>query len=144
MKFHFWYTILSLFFAALAGLAYFWLEGHGRLAAWIPVGDFVLMALAVMRLVRLFTYDIITGFIRDWFVGAEPESLRASLGELIHCPWCLGLWWALVVGFLYFATPVAWYGILILALASVASFLQILANLIGWSAELKKKEAQSR
>lgn len=135
---------MSLFFAALAAWAYLWLEGAGRLVAWIPAGDFVLMALAVMRLVRLFTYDVITAFIRDWFVGAEPESLRDSLGALINCPWCLGLWWALVVAFFYLATPIAWYGILVLALASVASFLQILANFIGWSAELKKKEAQSR
>jgi len=144
MRFHFWYTALSLFFAALATWAYVWLDSRGLLIPWVPIGDFILMALAVMRLVRLFTYDVITEFIRNWFVGAAPHSLRASLGELINCPWCLGLWWALVVGFFYFATPIAWYGILVLALASIASFLQVLANLIGWSAELKKREAQSR
>ncbi len=98
--------------------------------------------LAVQRLVRLFTYDAVTAFIREWFVGAENDSLRGSLGALINCPWCLGLWFSLVVVFCYFLAPAAWYAILVLAVASVASFIQLLANLIGWSAEAKKREVQ--
>lgn len=143
MRFHFWYTVSSLFFIALAAGAYSWLAEHGRLVAWIPFTDFLLMALATMRLVRLFTYDIITAFIRNWFVGAEPESLRSTLGALINCPWCTGLWFAFLIAFAYLATPVAWYAILVLALSTLATSLQILTNLVGWSAELKKKEAQS-
>jgi len=49
-----------------------------------------------------------------------------------------------VVVFAYHATPIAWYAILVLALASAASFLQLLANLVGWHAEAKKLEVQSR
>lgn len=143
MKFHFWHTVLSLFFAALALFAYLWLAAFARLAAFVPVGDFFLMALAVMRLVRLFTYDSITAFIRQWFADADPESLAGSLGTLVNCPWCTGLWFSLVIVFFYFATPVAWYAILVLALSALASFFQILTNFIGWSAEAKKREAQS-
>lgn len=144
MKIHFWYTVLSLFFIALAVSGYQWLYESNRLATFMPLSDFFLIALAAMRLVRLFTYDIITAFIRDWFVGANPESLRGTLGALLNCPWCTGLWFALVVVFFYFATPIAWYAILILALSAVATFLQLLANLIGWSAEVKKQEANSK
>jgi|SRR3989344_1952190 len=107
-----------------------------------PQFSWDLIALAVMRLVRLFTYDIITAFIRDWFSGAEPESCMDTLGALINCPWCTGLWFAVFVVFFYFATPIAWYAILVLALSAVASFLQILANFIGWSADGRKKQAQ--
>lgn len=142
MKFHVWYTVLSLFFIALAAVAYAWLAAAGRLAAFVPAGDFFIMALATMRLTRLATYDIITAFIRDWFAGAPPESLRGTLGALLNCPWCMGLWFALVVAFAYFATPVAWYVILVLALSAVATFVQLAANWIGYSAEVKKKEAQ--
>lgn len=143
MKFHFWHTALSLFFAAIAVLAYSWLATHGRLAAWVPFGDFLLMSLAIFRLVRLFSYDAITQFIRDWFHGADPRTFAGSLGTLINCPWCTGLWFGLVVVFFYFATPIAWYAILVLGLAAVGSFLQVLSNLIGWSAEAKKRQAQS-
>ena len=143
MKFHFWYVLLSLFFIALMALGYLWLAANGRLAVWIPLADFFLIALAVQRLVRLFTYDAITAFVRNWFTGEDPESFLGTLGALLHCPWCTGLWFSFVVVFFYFATPVAWYAILVLALSSVATLLQLSANLIGWSAELKKREAQA-
>jgi len=144
MKFHFWHTIFSLFFVALLVFGYAWLAAGGLLTAWIPVADFFLITLAVMRLVRLFTYDVITAFIRNWFVGANPETLKGTLGTLIQCPWCTGLWFSFIVVFFYFATPIAWYVILVLAISAVATFLQIFTNLVGWSAELKKREAQSQ
>lgn len=146
MRFHFWHTALSLFYAIIAVLAYLWLETNGRLPGpgTVPVLDIALITLAVARLVRLFTYDNITQFIRDWFKDAEPRTFRGSLGTLINCPWCTGLWWALIAGFFYFATPIAWYGILVLAIASLASYLQLLGNLIGWHAEAKKLEVESR
>jgi hypothetical protein len=144
MKFHFWHTTLPLFFAALAVVAYAWLSALGKLGTWIPLSDFILMALAVFRLTRLFTYDSITAFIRGWFAGADPESLPGTLGTLINCPWCTGLWFALLVLFFYFALPtIAWYAILMLALAAAGSFIQLVSNWIGWAAEAKKREAQS-
>ena len=143
MKFHFWHTTLSVFFLLLLALAIEWLAVMGRLAAFVPVGDFLLMTLAIMRLVRLTTYDNITAFVREWFDGYDPESFRGALGTLINCPWCTGLWYALIVVFFYFATPYAWYVILILALSAAASFLQILVNAVGWTAELRKKEANT-
>lgn len=142
MRFHLWHTTLSIFFILAALIGYDWLLNANRLAAFIPLTDFVLMALAVTRLVRLFTYDAITAFVREWFVGADPRSFRGTLGTLINCPWCTGLWFSLVVVFFYFAAPIAWYMILVLALSSLASFFQLLANVVGWSAELKKKEVE--
>src|SRR3989344_4757587 len=143
MKFHFWYAMLSLFFIALAAFGYSWLAANGRLPARGPPAGFLLMALAIMRLVRLFTYDAITAFVRNWFTDEEQESFLGTLGALIRCPWCTGLWFAFIVVFFYFATPIAWYAILVLALSSLATALQLFANLIGWSAELKRREAQA-
>lgn len=141
-KFHFWYVTFSVFFAALLIFGYRWLDTFGLFMPWMPLEDFVLITLATMRLVRLFTYDIITKFIRDWFAGAEPETFRGTLGALIGCPWCSGLWFAATLVFLYYLSPIAWYVILILAVASVASFFQLLANLVGWSAEAKKRQVE--
>lgn len=118
-----------------------WLTDTGCLTA-VPVGDFVLMALAVMRLTRLVVYDHITAFARDWFSGTEAHTFRGTIDQLVNCPWCTGLWFAFFVPFFYFATPCAWFIIFVLALAAVGSLLQILANLIGWYAEGKKREVQ--
>lgn len=144
MRIHIWNTLLSLFFAALMGYAVWWLFVTGRIFYQVPVRDITLMALATYRLIRLFTYDVITKFIRDWFVNARENSLGHTLGALLNCPWCTGLWFAFVVVFFYFATPFAWPVIIILAVAGVASFLMVIANWVGWSAEHRKLSVHSQ
>jgi hypothetical protein len=139
MKHAFWNVFFGVFFLALVLVGTGWLYNHGRLPTFVTIGDFFLIALAVFRLVRLVSYDIITGFLRDWLVPKDKETFLGTLGSLIACPWCAGLWFAFFVTFFYFATPLAWFFILVLAIAGIASVVQILANLIGWSAELKKR-----
>ena len=140
MRIHFWNLAFSLFFAVIVLLAAMWLVGTGKALAGITIGNFVLMALAIFRLVRLFTYDHITAFFRDWFVGHSETSFLGTVGALLMCPWCTGLWFSFLVVFFAYATPIAWPIILILALASLATFIQIVTNLIGWHAEGKKLE----
>lgn len=135
----FWNIFFSLFFAVLLALGIGYLVAIGGFNRPLLTGDLVLMTLAIWRLIRLFSYDVITAFFRAWFTNAPPDTFRGTLHALINCPWCIGLWFSFVVVFFYFATPYAWPVILILALAAVASFLQLLANLVGWSAEAKKR-----
>jgi hypothetical protein len=142
MRFHFWNTVLSLFFATLVVLSIAILNAKGRIYYGIPERDLFLMALAIFRLIRLFTYDHITQFIRDWFEDARKNSLRHTLGVLINCPWCIGLWFSWIIVTLYFSTIFSWPLILILSLAALASIFQILANWIGWNAEYKKIQTQ--
>jgi hypothetical protein len=142
MRIHFWNFVLSLFYAGLVCSGIYWLTMTGRLYADVPIMALVLMTLAIFRLVRLFCYDIITKFIRDWFAGAKKNSLNHTISELLNCPWCTGLWFSFIIVFFYFATPYAWPLILILGLGAAASFLQVFANLIGWHAEGKKRQVQ--
>jgi hypothetical protein len=142
MRFHFWNTTLSLFFAFLVIVSIVILSADGRIFYSIPERDLLLIALAIFRLVRLFSYDNITRFIREWFVGAEPNSFRHTLGELINCPWCTGLWFSWMVVTLYFSTVYSWPIILILSLAALGSLFQVLSNWIGWSAEYKKLQVK--
>lgn len=139
----FWSIFFSLFFAALLFLGVDWLVANERIT-WLSLEELFILALAIFRLIRLFTYDLITQFIRDWFVNVRPDSFASTLGSLINCPWCIGLWFSFFVVFFYFATPYAWPIILILALAGLASIFQITANLIGWHAEGKKLDVKSR
>lgn len=144
MRIHKWNFLLSLFFVVLVLYSVWYLIADRSLYYAVPVRDLVLMGLAIFRFTRLFTYDVITQFIRDWFVGARKDSFRHTLGALLDCPWCTGLWFSWFVVFFYFAAPVvAWPIILIMALASGASFFQLIANWVGWSAELKKMETKS-
>lgn len=144
MRIHIWNTLLSLFFAALVLVAVWWLFTTKRIFYDVPVRDLLLISLATFRLVRLFTYDVITKFIRDWFTNSKTNSFAHTLGELLNCPWCTGLWFSFLVVFAYFATPYAWPIIILLALAGLASFFMTLSNLIGWMAEEKKNEVKAK
>ncbi|MEJ0054143.1 MAG: DUF1360 domain-containing protein [bacterium] len=144
MRIHFWNTVFGLLFILLVISGTHWLAAQGKLPSSVSLGAFMLMALAIFRLVRLFTYDNITAFVRGWFEGCRPGSCAGTLGTLINCPWCTGLWFAFFVPFFYYATPYAWFPILILALAAVGSFFQIVSNLAGWYAEGKKLEVRGR
>ena len=101
------------------------------------------MTLAVFRIIRLFVYDRITKWFRDMFVGFESGPGK-TINDLLGCPWCIGVWASVVVVFFYYLSSISWIVILMLAVASVASFLQILANLIGWKAENLKLDANTK
>ena len=143
MRTHAWNLVFIAFFVLIVFLGVDWLADRRQIFLIGP-WDFVLITLATFRLVRLFCYDHITDFVRGLFAGAPEGSFRGTLGTLIGCPWCAGLWFASVTLFAYFATPYAYPFVLVLAIAAVASFLQLSANLVGWHAEGKKIEVKSR
>jgi hypothetical protein len=152
-----WNFLFTLLFAVVLLGGTSWLWSAGRLPVGITFFDAALVALASFRLTRLFVYDKIMQFVRDWFldtglvedeagnlmlVREKPETgPRRTVVELLGCPWCFGLWITMVTTFAYFATPFLWLPILIFALAGVVSILQIGVNLIGWRAESAKQEA---
>ena len=150
-----WNFFFAVLFAFFLTLAVYILWASKIIPTSIPIFDFLLIVLCVFRLVRLFTYDKITQFARDWFLKKEytngvwikrkPDSgWQLTISDLLDCPWCTGVWLSLPVTFLYFLTPLWWYPMFFLAVAGLASFFQVAGNAVGWSAEiLKNKAAES-
>jgi len=134
-----WSIIFSLFFLGLVALAYIYLSDRGLLTTDIPWSDLVLLSLATFRLVRLFTYDHITAFLREWVAGAHPGTFLGTVKDLLGCPWCTGVWFGFLAYVGYSVSrEMVMPLILILAIAALASFFQVLSNLVGWNAEDKK------
>ena len=144
---YFWNFVFGFFFFVLVVMGAIILEGEARLQ-WtdLTTVDYVLMTLAIWRLTQLFVYDSITKFFREQFwdikkVGKgyqlekPPFGPRRTLADLLSCPWCIGLWMAATVLFFYLLTSYAVFPVALLALASVASFLQLLSNLLGQKTE---------
>ena len=115
--------------------------------------DYVLMTLASWRVTRLFVYDNVTKFIREqfWDIKKVGKGLklekpktgpRRTLVDLFSCPWCFGFWATSVVVFFYLITSYAVFPIIILALSGVVSFLQIVANAVGYKADLLKYDIE--
>ena len=146
-----WNFLFTLFYALVLLGGSWWLWSSGRLPIGITFFDAALITLASFRLARLFVYDQIMQFFRDWFltitvvtdVGGNVTLLRElpvrgarrTAAELLGCPWCFGLWTVTVTTLIYFATPFAWLPILIFALAGALNIIHSLITLIGWKSE---------
>ena len=77
----------------------------GRLPERPEAGDVVLIGVASHKLSRVITKDRVTSFLRAPFTEyqapggpgeveerARGTGLRHAIGELLVCPYCLGLW----------------------------------------------------
>jgi len=149
---YFWNIVFALLFLAFIITGGIILESEAyRPMTDVTVFEFVILALATFRLTRLFVYDKITAFFREQFYDVvelktkrylekPARGPRRTLADLLSCPWCTGVWFAATVVFFYYLTPYAWYPILFLAIAGVATTLQLLANMIGWQAEKLKMD----
>lgn len=155
-----WNFLFSIFFIAVL-IAALWAiyRVRGSFPTSVPLADSILMAFAAFRITRLVVYDKITRWFRELFadtreferdgkiwVDVQPFAcgMRHTIYDLLQCPWCIGIWGALVVAVAYFIFPWAWFVIFFLALAGAGSLLQVIANGIGWRAENLKLEAQDR
>ena len=151
---YFWNVVFLVFFSVLVFMATIILQSEAyKSYTELTLIDFILITLASFRLIRLVVYDKIFAFFREQFYDAEeykgkvllvkPENgPRRTLSDLLSCPWCFGIWATAMLSFFYLLTPYAMFPILVLALSSVATFLQILANLIGWKSERMKMDVE--
>ncbi|MCB9812538.1 DUF1360 domain-containing protein [Candidatus Nomurabacteria bacterium] len=140
---YFWNFVSVLFFVILVVMGAIILETEARIPLVdLALVDYVLITLASWRLTRLFVYDVVTKWFREqfWDVKKVGRSLqlvkpktgpRRTVADLMDCPWCFGMWAAASITFFYLITPYAVFPVVLLALSGVATFLQLLSNLIG-------------
>lgn len=157
---NYWNMLASGLFLLVTALA-IWIiwRVRGSLPTSIPLFDAVMLSLAAFRITRLVVYDKITRFFREWFVEVQVEEIegrqmvaltpvlhgiKGTIHDLLGCPWCIGVWSALVVVFCYFVFSWAWIVLFMLAVAGVSSFIQLTSNLIGWKAEAAKLDTRER
>lgn len=100
------YAILVALFLGVVGLAVVGLRRSGRdLPERYEVSDLLMSAAATHKLTRLLAKDKVTSFVRAPFTAYEgsggPGQLeekprgsgfRYAVGELLVCPYCLGMW----------------------------------------------------
>jgi len=149
---YFWNFVFMVFFLILVVMGAIILETESRIRLTeLALTDYVLVTLASWRLTRLFVYDAVLKFFREqfWDVVKVGKGLslekpkvgpRRTLADLLSCTWCFGLWASSTVLFFYLLTPYAVFPVVVLAIGAVASFLQILANLVGHKADILKNQ----
>ncbi len=109
-------TLLGVYNAAFAALLLAAKNSGRPLPDRIGYGDLVLLGIATHKLSRIIAKDRVTSPLRAPFTeykGAAGESevkekvrgegMQRAIGDLVTCPWCLGVWVAagLVLGFAF-------------------------------------------
>ena len=85
--------------------------------------DFIILALAVHRLTRLVTTDIVTERIREKIWSKYPPH-KGGIGYLVTCNWCSSIWVASLVFSMYkISTEPVIFVCSILSLSSVAGLI---------------------
>jgi len=134
------YGMLTGLFAALWGVFAAWLRSTDReLPERVEASDLALVAIATHKLSRLIAKDRVTSMVRAPFTrfqgdagpgevdeAARGHGLRRAIGELLVCPYCLGLWIssASLGGLIVFPRATRWIASVFVAVTG-ADLLQI-------------------
>lgn len=92
---HEYASLVTVFSAALGG---FVVLGRKRLPERIGFGDLTRVGLASYKIGRLVAKDEVTTWVRapvtrdEEAQEPEREGMARALGELVTCPYCIGLW----------------------------------------------------
>ena len=132
-------TFAAVFHAAMAGAVAAAKRSGRDLPERVEAGDVVLIGTASYQLSRLVSKKKITAFVRAPFTELEGKGgpaeleerprgsgLRRAVGELLICPYCLGLWASggFHVGLL-FAPRTTRFTSSVLTAMAISDFLQV-------------------
>jgi hypothetical protein len=132
-------TLMAVFTSMVGGLTWGARRGGRGLPERVPAGDLALLAVATHKASRLIAKDRVTSVVRAPFTRLEGEGgpgeveeqprgsgLRLAIGELLVCPYCLGLWVAtgLAAGLVLAPRPTRWIAS-VLSAVFAADVLQI-------------------
>ena len=132
-------TFATAFHVAMAGAVAAAKRSGRELPEHVQAGDIALIGTASFKLSRLISKKKVTAFVRAPFTELEGSGgpaeleehprgggLRRAMGELLLCPYCLGLWasGAFHAGLL-FAPRATRFSASVLAAMTISDFLQI-------------------
>ncbi|OPA75755.1 sporulation protein [Paenibacillus selenitireducens] len=105
--------------------------------SWLQL---IVLSLASFRFTHLLVYDDITAPIRRLFIQLstqtddqgqtttflEPKGkgIQHFIGQILLCHWCTGIWSALGLTLLIWLAPIAWWLLIILAVAGLAAIIE--------------------
>lgn len=116
-------ALMGLFGLAVGAFATWLRRSQRELPERVELGDLALMTVATHKAARLISKDRVTSTVRAPFTrfegdggpgevseAARGHGLRRAVGELVTCPYCIGLWIAAVfaAGFVVAPRPTRW------------------------------------
>jgi hypothetical protein len=132
-------TLMGLFAGLVAAFGTWFRRSDRSLPEQPALGDLALISIAAYKTSRVIAKDRVTSAVRAPFTqfqddagsgevneAARGRGLQLALGELLICPYCLGLWTAapLTAGFIVAPRATRWIASVLTAVA-VADLMQI-------------------
>jgi hypothetical protein len=139
----FWNFMATIIYIVLIVLLGYVMKQKGIKIEQIRIWEVFVLALASYRLTRILVFDKIFKFFRDFFRSKSRLQVFYVVKEILGCPWCAGVWVALVNVTIYFLVPYGSLFIYLLAIAGIASFFVIFVNYFGLSVEEKQHAVKS-
>jgi hypothetical protein len=133
-----WNFLATLFYIACFIALGYALKKSGIGPDDIKFRDMALMTLATYRLTRLLVFDAIFKLFRDFVKSRANYLVFYVIREIITCPWCAGVWAAIIIIAIYYFVPFGQILIILFAISGVASFIVILVNCFGLTTEEKQ------
>lgn len=148
------YWHLLPFSIFLLGNIYIWVWHYDRLVidlAELGVLRLILLGMATYRIANIIANEQVFKVVRAPFVDVRPSpageeevpkrrGIRNTVGTLLFCPSCLGVWTAAALVYsLIFFPQVTWVVTLIFALSAAE---RILTNFIFWIDRLGERAAR--
>jgi hypothetical protein len=133
-----WNFLATLFYIACFIALGYSLKKSGIGPDDIKFRDMALMTLATYRLTRLLVFDAIFKLFRDFVKSRANYLVFYVIREIITCPWCAGVWAAIIIIAIYYFVPFGQILIILFAISGVASFIVILVNCFGLTTEEKQ------
>ncbi|MBW6537864.1 MAG: DUF1360 domain-containing protein [Mariniphaga sp.] len=137
------FASLFLFFALAAVTGYFMKAGNIDIRE-ISTTDLIILALAIYRVTRVVVFEKIFKYFRDFVKANNRVYFMRTLSFIITCPWCAGVWIALVMVIFFYFIPFGVLLVYIMALSGVASFLVMVSNYLGLGVYEKEKNRDKK
>ncbi|MFH0758757.1 MAG: DUF1360 domain-containing protein [Bacteroidota bacterium] len=134
-----WNFWSAFFFFAMVLLVGYLFEKKGIEIEDITLKEAIVIVLASYRMTRIIVFEKIFKYLRDMVKQRDKLYIIGTVGNIITCPWCAGVWVTLIIVVFYYLVP---YGTLltyVLALAGVASIVILYSNMLQMRADRKQR-----
>ena len=142
----YWNFLPLTVFVVVNGLILYWYHDEvARIQGYLSPFTVLLMGLATFRFADIVANEPVTQAVRAPFVNVakedgeeievpNPYGIRRTIGALLYCPSCVGVWVAAGLTYLFvFAPNVAWVFTVIFALSALV---ELFTSFTAWLRKL--------
>lgn len=129
----YWHLLPIIVFVGVNGLIWYFQFDHlTQIQKYINTFNMVVFGLATYRIANIVSNEQVLKVLRAPFIRVKDEEdggqqelpreggIRNTVGTLLYCPSCVGVWVAALITYLFVFTPtIAWIVVVVFALSAV-------------------------